>query len=102
MALKGFVEMKRSKKFCTVLLGLAFAGCGGSSTQQASTPAPSSAPENGEYVAPGAAGIQTTVVRPTQIPDTLDLPAHIEADPTRVVHVFPPAGGRIVEMKVRP
>ena len=26
----------------------------------------------------------------------------IEADPTRVVHVYPPTGGRIVEMKVRP
>jgi membrane fusion protein, heavy metal efflux system len=36
------------------------------------------------------------------IPEYLDLPAHIEADPTRVVHVFAPAGGRIVEMKVRP
>ena len=29
-------------------------------------------------------------------------PPDIEADPTRVVHVFAPAGGRIVEMKVRP
>jgi membrane fusion protein, heavy metal efflux system len=94
--------MKRSNKFSVALLGLALTGCGESTTQQASAPAPSGAPGNGEYAAPGAAGIQTTVVRPTQIPDTLELPAHIEADPTRVVHVFPPAGGRIVEMKVRP
>jgi cobalt-zinc-cadmium efflux system membrane fusion protein len=42
------------------------------------------------------------VVQATQVRDALELPAHIDADPTQVVHVFPPAGGRIVEMKVRP
>ena len=47
-------------------------------------------------------GIQTQVALTSTIPEYLDLPAHIEADPTRVVHVFAPAGGRIVEMKVRP
>ena len=41
-------------------------------------------------------------VQGTTIPEYLDLPAHIEADPERVVRVYPPAGGRIVEMKVRP
>ena len=41
-------------------------------------------------------------VHKTAIPEYLDLPAHIEADPTRVVHVFAPAGGRITEMRVRP
>lgn len=55
-----------------------------------------------EYVAPGAKGITTITLKPVTIPDYLDLPAQIEADPTRVVHVFTPAGGRISEMKVRP
>ena len=41
-------------------------------------------------------------VRKTAIPEYLDLAAHIEPDPTRVVHVFAPAGGRITEMRVRP
>jgi membrane fusion protein, heavy metal efflux system len=55
-----------------------------------------------EIVAADSRGIQTAVARTTAIPEYLDLPAHIEPDPTRVVHVFAPAGGRIVEMKVRP
>ena len=55
-----------------------------------------------EYFAPDTKGIQTVTVRKTAVPDYLDLPAHIEADPTHVVHVYPPTGGRIIEMKVRP
>ena len=47
-------------------------------------------------------GIQTRIARTSTVPEYLDLPAHIEPDPTRVVHVFAPAGGRITEMKVRP
>src|SRR5579862_4759360 len=55
-----------------------------------------------QYLAPSSKGIQTEIVRSSPIPEYLDLPAHIDADPTRVVHVFAPAGGRITEMKVRP
>jgi cobalt-zinc-cadmium efflux system membrane fusion protein len=54
------------------------------------------------YVAPGSKGITTATVRPEPIPSYLDLPAQIQAEPTRVVHVFLPAGGRITEMKVSP
>src|SRR5271154_528740 len=92
-------------KSVIIVLGLAaaLAGCGSggskddtpSNTQNASSPGP-------EYVAPDSNGIQTQTARTSAIPEYLDLPAHIEADPTRVVHVFAPAGGRIVEMKVRP
>jgi cobalt-zinc-cadmium efflux system membrane fusion protein len=55
-----------------------------------------------EYVAQDAKGIQTITVRATAVPEYLDLAAHIEPDPTLVVHVYAPAGGRITEMKVRP
>src|SRR6202034_1586102 len=55
-----------------------------------------------EYFAPDTKGIQTVTVQTTAVPEYLDLPAHIESDPTRVVHVYPPAGRRIIEMKVRP
>jgi cobalt-zinc-cadmium efflux system membrane fusion protein len=53
-------------------------------------------------VAPDAKGVQTMIAGTTAIPEYLDLAAHIETDPTRVVRVFAPAGGRITEMKVRP
>lgn len=80
------------------------AGCGQSkdTSAQAQSGADAANSPNTEYVASDAKGIQTTTVHPTTIPDYLDLPAHIEPDPTSVVHVFAPAGGRIVEMKVRP
>jgi membrane fusion protein, heavy metal efflux system len=85
---------------------LALAGCGSGSNTNATAPpsagAPSAAASDGEYIAPDAKGVQTITVGEAPIPDYLELPAHIEPDPTRVVHVFAPAGGRIVEMKVRP
>jgi membrane fusion protein, heavy metal efflux system len=80
-------------------------GCSsGKSQSAASGPASGQgAPgSSAEYFAPDAQGIQTVTVQRTAVPEYLDLPAHIEADPTRVVHVYPPVGGRIVEMKVRP
>ena len=93
---------------CAILLivlavCVAAAGCGesdGSAEKQA--PANASAAADAQYVAPDAKGVKTMTVRNTAIPEYLDLPAHIEADPTRVVHVFAPAGGRITEMRVRP
>jgi cobalt-zinc-cadmium efflux system membrane fusion protein len=92
------------------LLGLSAAflaaGCGGSggagAQSQAASGAADSAGGSGQYVAPDARGIQTVTVKDSPIPEYLELPAHIDPDPTRVVHVFPPATGRIIEMKVRP
>jgi membrane fusion protein, heavy metal efflux system len=80
------------------------AGCGSSKDTTASSQpgAVAANSPDAEYVASDAKGVQTMAVRLTTIPDYLDLPAHIEPDPTSVVHVFAPTGGRIVEMKVRP
>jgi len=82
------------------------AGCSSRGGQSASsgTVAAQGAPSSGatEYLAPDTKGIQTVTVQETAVPEYLDLPAHIEADPTRVVHVYPPIGGRIIEMQVRP
>jgi cobalt-zinc-cadmium efflux system membrane fusion protein len=36
------------------------------------------------------------------VTDTLDLTAKIQADPTRVVHIFPPASGRVAAIEVKP
>jgi cobalt-zinc-cadmium efflux system membrane fusion protein len=92
--------MKSAILLLSILGAIAAGGCGSStSTPAAGEPAGAT---NTEYVGPDAKGIQTMTVKAAPIPEYLDLPAHIEADPTRVVHVYPPAGGRIVEMKVRP
>ena len=83
---------------------LSFAGCHSGSAAQADPQSPGSAnaQSDTQYLAPSTKGIQTEVVRSSPIPEYLDLSAHMDADPTRVVHVFAPAGGRITEMKVRP
>jgi len=80
------------------------AGCGGSAqpsgaAEQDSHSANAAA---NEVVTSDARGIQTLTLKIAAVPEYLELPAHIDADPTRVVHVFTPAGGRITEMKVRP
>jgi cobalt-zinc-cadmium efflux system membrane fusion protein len=94
-------------KSIVLFLGLASAtlagGCGGS-TPPSGAAQPGSHSANapvGDIVASDARGIQMLTLQTVAIPEYLELPAHIEADPTRVVHVFAPAGGRITEMKVR-
>ena len=44
--------------------------------------------------------IATTTAQSTTLNDSLVVPAHIEANPTQTVHIYPPLSGRIVEMKV--
>lgn len=90
----------------TLLAALFAAGCSSApstppagETQAAQT---SSAQTDGQYVAADAKGVRTIVVQKSAIPDYLELPAHIEPDPTSVVHVYPPAGGRITALKIRP
>ena len=88
-----------------IALGMALAGCGDSRAKQdaqaAQNPA-NGAAASGEYTAENASGIVTATVQLSAVPNYVELPAQIQSDPTRVVHVYPPAGGRITEMKVRP
>ena len=48
-----------------------------------------------------AKAVRTLAVQATDIPDYLELAAHIEPDPTSVVRVYPQIGGRITRMAVR-
>lgn len=83
-----------------IIAALALCGCG--SATRANNSADSDNGQSADYVAPDSRGVQTTIVKSSRIPEYLDLPAHVDVDPTRVVRVYPPAGGRITEMKVRP
>jgi membrane fusion protein, heavy metal efflux system len=88
--------------FTCMLVAFLFAAGGCRQSDNKAQRASSSANASPDYVAPDAKGVQTMQVKLGAIPEYLELPAHIEADPTHVVHVFAPAGGRITEMKVRP
>jgi cobalt-zinc-cadmium efflux system membrane fusion protein len=95
----------KSAVLLVALIAAFSAGCGSAGNQAEPSKAASSSEnaKGADYVAAGdAKGIQTITVKAAAVPDYLDLAAHIEADPTRVVHVFAPAGGRITELKVRP
>ncbi len=95
--------MDRAILLFGIAVCLAAAGCGNSSSSaRTQTPANAGSAGSTEYAVQDAKGVKTMVVGTVAIPEYLDLPAHIEADPTRVVHVFAPAGGRITEMRVRP
>src|SRR5271169_4688150 len=50
------------------------------------------------------AGGPVRYVKVTQqaIPEMLDLAAKVQADPTKVVRIFPPASGRVVAIDVKP
>jgi membrane fusion protein, heavy metal efflux system len=89
--------------FLILIVAFVLLGCGsGSPSDNSAAQTPKNDSASTAIVASDSKGIQSQLARPTEIPEYLDLPAHIEPDPTRVVHVFAPVGGRIVEMKVRP
>lgn len=46
--------------------------------------------------------VQYIKVEQQSIPDTLDLAAKVQADPTKVVRIFPPASGRLISIAVKP
>jgi membrane fusion protein, heavy metal efflux system len=46
--------------------------------------------------------VQTIQVHPQSVADQLFLAAHIMANPTSVVHIYPPISGRVVALKVLP
>ncbi len=62
----------------------------------------SSAPPPTEAAQPANAGIETTIAHAQQSTDYLDIPARVSADPSHVVHIFPPASGRTLALRVLP
>jgi len=76
-------------------------GCGGS-VQPKPAPAAQRAPSAEVVLAPDAQGIGTVVVERKEIPDYLEVSGRIQADPTHVIRVFPPVGGRVIAVEVRP
>jgi cobalt-zinc-cadmium efflux system membrane fusion protein len=59
--------------------------------------------KNDEVSKPAAPiALKTAAVTVTAIDDVLEIPARVTPDPGRVVRVFPPAGGRLIHVEVRP
>jgi cobalt-zinc-cadmium efflux system membrane fusion protein len=62
----------------------------------------SSTPPPAEATQPANAGIETTIAHAQQSTDYLEIPARVTADPSHVVHIFPPASGRTLALRVLP
>jgi membrane fusion protein, heavy metal efflux system len=90
----------RRRGFFVLVLASGLVGCGGSSAPKQ---APAPQPNSSELVLrPDLMGIRILTVQQKQIPSYLEVPGRIQADPTKVVRVFPPVGGRLLSMEVRP
>ena len=92
----------RGPAICISLICLAgIGGCG--STPPAPGPVSAAPSTEGIVYAPSdPRGIRTATAELKQIPVTLELAGRIEADPTSVTPVFPPVGGRVIRVEVRP
>jgi membrane fusion protein, heavy metal efflux system len=55
-----------------------------------------------EQSAPLKSVVETLTVHPQPVSNQLLLAAHLMANPTSVVHIFPPISGRVVELRVLP
>jgi cobalt-zinc-cadmium efflux system membrane fusion protein len=100
----GMERTKMKSKITRIsLVGvLIVTGCGNSTGQKSANPPPGQ-PGTGElFVATDVKGIRTIIVQPRAIPEYLEIPGRVIPDPTRVVHVFPAATGRVIEMMVKP
>jgi cobalt-zinc-cadmium efflux system membrane fusion protein len=45
--------------------------------------------------------VKTVTVQTQQVGDVLEIPAKVQADPATLIHVYPPAGGRLLQVSVR-
>ena len=60
-------------------------------------------PQSAEAVVPSdSRGIQTQLVARKALLEYLEVPGRVQPDPTSVVRIFPPLGGRVLSLEVRP
>lgn len=87
---------------CIALIFItAICGCGTSPSVTEQIAPPLNA-EGIVYTPSDPRGIRTAPAELKQVPVTLDLAGRIEPDPTSVTPVFPPVGGRVIRVEVRP
>ena len=93
------------KKLSTILLMAAgMTACGGTAQQQPAPapPADSSSAPSEISIPANSSGVQTIVLAKKSVPDYLEIPGRVEPDPTKVIRVYPPLGGRVTSVEVRP
>lgn len=97
----GLVRARPGAMVLAIVFAVGIAGCGAPAPAPAAS-APATGTQDTVYVASDPKGIQTGKAELKQVPTTLELAGRIEADPTSVTPIFPPVGGRVVRVEVRP
>ncbi len=59
-------------------------------------------PDPADMPPPAVRVLDTVVVHPKQVTDQLPLAARVQANPTAVVHIYPPISGRVLQLRVLP
>ena len=59
-------------------------------------------PTQAESNSPAQSAVRYVSVVEQAVPEILDLAAKVQPDPTKVVHIFAPASGRVISIAVRP
>ncbi|HEV2750055.1 MAG TPA: efflux RND transporter periplasmic adaptor subunit [Gemmatimonadales bacterium] len=86
-----------------VLTGCSRHGTAQPADAHPSQPAADAPPNPNEFVLrEDARGVTTAPVQSQRVADNLEVAGRIQADPTRVVRVYPPVSGRLVAVQVRP
>lgn len=94
--------MKKAAFIILLTLSIGLAGCSKPPDQAAVNTAAEASPKPATADSQDRRGIRTVKVEARALPDYFDVPAHIQAEPARIVRVFPPVGGRVVSVSVNP
>jgi cobalt-zinc-cadmium efflux system membrane fusion protein len=87
----------------TIMMAAGMTACGSQAQQQtAAPPADSSSAPTEISIPANSSGVQTIVLANKSVPDYLEIPGRVEPDPTKVIRVYPPLGGRVASVEVRP
>lgn len=93
--------MKKFALVVFVLWSITLTACGKASVSEPATATDNATP-NEVVLSANAQGVIVIAVQPVPIPDYLEIPARAQPDPRLVIRVFPPIGGRLVTMEVKP
>ncbi len=85
-----------------ITAALVVGGCSRQGRASPTTSGASAAPNGDVVLRKDARGIATAPVQSARVADYLEIAGRIEADPTRLVRVYPPVSGRFVAIQVRP
>jgi membrane fusion protein, heavy metal efflux system len=88
--------------FSILVLAAGMAACGSPAEQKLAPTAESSGAPAEISIPANSSGVETIAVARKSVPDYLEIAGRVQPDPTKVIRVYPPLGGRVMSVDVRP